>query len=161
MDDLSGNGFSLYYDTIDYALATSATVSGLTVGNSYYAVVRAVNEIGESVDSNQITINAGTVPSKIKNVVLQTSTTVSFTIEWDPPVTNGGLSLTEYIVEVDIGQTGSITNTYPGLDPADNFFQISGLTTGTLVDVYVNAKNANGNGLPSDMRTFYAATAPA
>lgn len=65
VDDNSGNGKKLYYDTANYALSTEAIISGLTIGNTYLVTVRAVNVIGESVDSNALTINAGTIPSKI------------------------------------------------------------------------------------------------
>jgi hypothetical protein len=40
-------------------------ITGLNVGQTYTATVRAVNSIGESLDSNTLTINSGTVPSKI------------------------------------------------------------------------------------------------
>lgn len=35
IDDNSGNGQSLYYDTANYAISTQATLSGFTFGNSY------------------------------------------------------------------------------------------------------------------------------
>lgn len=93
LDDNSGNGEVLYYDTSLYAFTTKAIVSGLSLGNTYYLTVRAVNAIGESGDSNVLTIHAGTVPSKITSVTLKTSTTTSITVQWTPPANNGGLTI--------------------------------------------------------------------
>jgi len=41
------------------------TISDLAVGHTYQVTVKAVNELGESPASNELTIFAGTVPSKI------------------------------------------------------------------------------------------------
>ena len=65
LDDGSGNGPQLYYDSAPRALANIYTLSNLVTGNSYDVTVKAVNEIGESTPSNPLTIHAGVVPSQI------------------------------------------------------------------------------------------------
>lgn len=40
-------------------------------------------------------------------------------------------------------------------------FQLTGQTSGVLIDYQVSASNANGEGEKSDLKTFYVATAPA
>jgi hypothetical protein len=65
VDDLSGNGMKLWFDSSKHAITTMTYITGLNVGQTYTVTVRAVNSIGESLDSNTLTINSGTVPSKI------------------------------------------------------------------------------------------------
>ncbi len=106
IDDLSGNPPKLVFDTTDNALVLETTVSGLIVGALYKATVTATNEIGESLSSSALTIHVGIIPSKIKNVRLESSTTTSIFLRWDFPESNGGLALTQYTVYLDVGQTG-------------------------------------------------------
>jgi len=56
-------GYRIYYGTqshnytmsVDAGNVTQFTVSGLDEGKTYYFVVRAYNEVGESGDSNEVT----------------------------------------------------------------------------------------------------------
>jgi len=82
------------FDTTEKALVLETTVSGLKVGSIYKATVTATNEIGESLSSAPLTIHVGILPSKIKNVRLESSTTTSIFLRWDFPESNGGLALT-------------------------------------------------------------------
>lgn len=69
--------------------------------------VRSVNVIGESSSSNRLTVQAGIVPSQIKSLLWQTSTTTSVTVKWIQPESNGGLPLTKFTLYFDVGQTGT------------------------------------------------------
>lgn len=82
LDDLSGNTPMVVFDTTKYAITTIASIKGLKSGSSYKATVKAVNAIGESLDSNILNIHAGTVPSKIMQVALVSSSTSSIKFEW-------------------------------------------------------------------------------
>jgi len=155
-----GTGANLMFDSASYALTTRATISGLVLGNSYTATVRAVNAIGESADSGSITVHAATLPSKIQSVTLLSSTTTSIKIQWATPASNGGMSLTQYTVYHDAGQTGSFTS-YVESDTSVHSFDLTGLTTGQLVDFRVSSTNAEGESELSDSVTFYVATVPA
>lgn len=106
----------------------------MTLGNTYSTTVRAFNAIGESVDSSSVNVYSGTVPSKILNVVLDASTTTSITIRYDPPETNGGLTLTSFNIYHDIGQTGSFTQIQE-TDVSVLTRSLTGLTTGALIDI--------------------------
>lgn len=91
------------FDTTGKALVTSATIRGLEVSRTYIATVTATNEIGESLSSTSLTIHVGILPSKIVNVTLESSTTTSIFLRWNFPESNGGLSLTQYTVYLDVG----------------------------------------------------------
>jgi hypothetical protein len=161
IDDLSGNPPKVVFDTTDNALVYETTVSGLTLGALYKATVTATNEIGESLSSSPLTIHVGILPSKIKNVRLDSSTTTSIFLRWDFPESNGGLALSEYTVYLDVGQTGVPTKTVTITDTLQNWLNVASLTTGVKVDVEISASNVNGEGEKSDSRTYYVATAPA
>lgn len=111
LDDLSGNTPALIYNTGSASLTNIATLTGLSVGQTYIVTVTAVNQIGESVASNQLTINAGITPSQITSLTWEASTTISVTVKWILPASNGGLSLTKFSLYYDIGQTGVFTET--------------------------------------------------
>jgi hypothetical protein len=63
LDDFSGNPPALIYDTGSGSLTNVFTVNGLTVGQTYSVTVTAVNQIGESSQSNLLTVHAGVAPS--------------------------------------------------------------------------------------------------
>jgi hypothetical protein len=107
LDDGEGNDPDLVYDTGRKALTNLITLVGLETGNSYQVTVRQVNEIGESDDSNILTVHAGIVPTKIQSLLWETSTSTSVTVKWTQPESNGGLSLTQFTLYYDVGQTGT------------------------------------------------------
>lgn len=160
MDDGSGQGEVEVWDSTDSSYALYATITGLTTGTSYTTTVRAVNAIGESADSASVAVNAGTVPSKISNVFLSASTATSVTVGWDAPSSNGGLTITQYNIYYDVGQTGSFS-THTETDNSVFTYQLTGQTTGVLVDYQISASNVNGEGELSNLKTLYVATAPA
>jgi hypothetical protein len=63
LDDLSGNDPVLSYDTGHRSLTNLVTLNNLLVGRDYKITVRAVNEIGESVASNELEISVGIAPT--------------------------------------------------------------------------------------------------
>lgn len=161
LDDLSGNAPALVFDTTGKALVNFYTITNLVLGKDYYVYATATNALGESPYSNRLTVHTGIVPSKILNVRLESSTTTSLFIRWDFPESNGGLSLTQYTVYLDVGQTGAVTQTITISDTLQNSVEVDQLATGVKVDVQISASNINGEGESSDMRTYYVATAPA
>ena len=159
LNDQSGNPSTVVFDSTKAALTTTTSITGLIVGSQYLVTVTAVNAIGESNPSSALTVNVGTVPSKISEVTLQSSTSTTFTIQWPYPQSNGGLSLTQFTVYLDEGQTGTFSPVTVS-DPNENYYQTGALTTGALVDVQVTAWNVNGESAKSDVRAFYVATIP-
>lgn len=133
LDDGSGNPTVLVYDTLQKALTNIATLQELTTGHSYTVTVHAVNEIGESLSSNELTVYAGIAPTQIQDLDSDASTTTSVTVRWTLPSSNGGLQLTHFTVYHDIGQTGVFTP----VEITDTFlrtFTLAGQSTGLIVD---------------------------
>lgn len=135
LDDLNGNLPIIVFDTTNKALVTSTTITGLIVGKTYHVTASASNIIGESLPSAVLTVHVGVLPSKIVKVVLKSSTTTSLLIGWAYPLSNGGLSLTQYTVYLDVGQTGATTSTIAITNTLQNYIDATLLTTGVKVDV--------------------------
>jgi hypothetical protein len=72
----------MVFDSGSAAIAKIYNVKDLQIGKSYTVTVRAVNVIGESVDSNKLELHAGTVPVKITSLLWETSSSTSITIRW-------------------------------------------------------------------------------
>ena len=130
------------------------------MGHTYLVSVTAVNAIGESAASNILTVNAGTIPSKIYSVSYVSSTTTTIKFKWLNPTSNGGLPITKFTVYMDVGQTGTFT-AYQVTDPSQNYYESGALASRALVDVQVTSWNVNGESQKSDIVTFYVATVPA
>ena len=159
LDDGEGNEPVKVFDTGSSSLTTTAVLRELQVGHSYVITVRAVNELGESDPSNELTIHAGTVPSKIESLVWEHSTSTSITVRWELPESNGGLSLTKFTLYSDFGQTG----TYTPVEILDTFtrtYTFSGKTEGQLVDFQITASNINGEGQRSNVLSVYVSDVP-
>lgn len=82
LDDGSGNQASMVYSTSSKSLTNVANVRDLIVGHVYNIFVTAMNELGESSPSNELTVHAGVEPSQIEFLEWETSTTTSVTIRW-------------------------------------------------------------------------------
>jgi predicted phage tail protein len=67
----------------------------VTNGETYYYVIRAVNEKGESQNSDEVIGTPATVPSAPTNIIA-TSGNLNVTLSWDSPSDNGGSALTGY-----------------------------------------------------------------
>ena len=67
------------------------TKTGLETQKEYCFVVRAVNELGESVDSNVVTHVAALPSSKMNPPTLKSSTTTSIIISWEVGENGGAL----------------------------------------------------------------------
>ena len=138
---------------------TSWTDTGLTNGTTYYYKVTALNSVGESALSNELSgtpAAAATVPgAPVLNSATAGSTTVS--LSWSAPGSNGGSAITGYKVyrgttsggETLLATLGNVTS-----------FGDSGLANGTTYYYKVTAVNAVGEGGQSNERSATPATVP-
>ena len=110
-------------------------MTGLKTGAVYEATVTATNALGESSVSAGLTLYAGTVPSKITLLQWESSTSTSIEFRWILPESNGGLSLTSFKLYIDEGQTGLPTSEIEVTDVFARTHELTGLTTGGLVDI--------------------------
>jgi titin len=115
--------------------ALSATVTGLTNGVSYDFRVRAYNQGGAGPFA-VVSATPSTVPG-----VPQGFTAIggdeSITVDWDPPLDDGGSPITSYDVEYK--------DAFGWVDAA-GATTFTGLTNSLLHDVHVRAVNAVGPG---------------
>lgn len=124
------NGFSL--------TATSAAVSSLTAGSTYYYRLRAVNASGISGNSNTISII--TLPvAPIANAITNIAPT-AFTVSWTAVPSASG-----YRLDVSTVSTfASFVSGYNGLAMVGSSFLVTGLAQGTTYHYRVRAVNASG-----------------
>jgi hypothetical protein len=80
---------------------TSDTVTGLTNGTPYFFTVEAVNGVGNSLPSNEVSAtpsapSTATVPGAPQHLTAAPSSTKGVALAWNAPASNGGASITGY-----------------------------------------------------------------
>lgn len=143
--------------------ATTATVTGLTVGQNYSFRVSAVNGVGPSSSSQStVPLAAATVPSVVVSAPIASVVPGTTTIIWTPP-SDGGSALTS--AELQYSTNGGTTwVTYSGSVDLSGTISVTGLTGGQAYVFRVRANNFFGPGAWSPVAasvTFQAASAPA
>ncbi len=113
----------------------SATVTGLTNGLSYDFRVRAHN-LGGAASYALVSATSATVPGEPQHVTA-VGGDESITVDWDPPLDDGGLAITGYDVEYK-DATGWVD--------ALGATTITGLTNSFMHGVRVRSANAEGEG---------------
>jgi hypothetical protein len=144
----------------------SFTKSGLTAGLYYKFAVSAINDLGESLKSNSVTIIAATVPNQVSTPSLYSQSKTSIGISWTDPLENGGTPITNYLVQMDGGSAArNVFTTIATLsDQAADLYVTSplttSLTTGEIYNFRVIATNVVGNSTPSATLSAMAAIKP-
>ena len=121
---------------------TSFVASGLANGTTYAFRVRAVNVAGQGVASSATSVTPSTVPGAPLNPVA-TAGDGSVTIVWAAPATDGGLSVSSYIVEQS---TDGGISWQTVVTTADRSAVVSGLANGSVYRFRISARNAAGTG---------------
>ena len=143
---------------VDAGDVTEFVVRNLDPNTQYTFDVRAVNDVGNSVESDAVTIStavAATVPGAPTDVRVATTHSTA-TVSWIEPVDNGGSDIIGYRVRHQAGavaggdwvDAGNVTE-----------FVIRNLEAGTQYTFDVQAVNGVGNSAESDSVTV--STAPA
>jgi len=125
----------------------------LTMGEYYYARVFAYNSIGFSLA--QVAPSAQkpmVVPGRPTSVVLKTVSKCELRVSFNPPDSDGGDTITEYLIEYatksDFSNAQSTSLTY--LSGGAPFFKtIQEVEQGVFYFVRVKAKNSQGYGEPA------------
>ena len=129
------------------------TIDQLTNGTSYSVIIRAVNSVGNGINSNTVSATPVTTPSA-PTITSITSGLTQLTVNFTDPTSDGGSSITDYEYSTDNGTsfTSAVTTTSP--------ITITGLVTGTPYQVIIRAVNSLGYGENSNMVTATPATTP-
>ena len=133
------------------ATGTSATVTGLTNGTTYYFVVRAVNATGEGPSSNEVSatpVAASNLPGAPTGL-MATAGSSQVSLSWTGPASDGGPLVTGYHVYQGITPGGESFNA-PVTTATGTSATVTGLTNGTTYYFVVRAVNATGEGPSSN-----------
>ena len=123
--------------------ATSFTDSGLTNGTTYYYKVAAVNAVGTSPQSGEVSATPrATVPSAPSGLVASAGDG-SVLLSWTVPTSDGGSPITGYNVYRGTSPGGGAA-TPVASNVASSSFTDTGLTNGTTYYYKVAAVNAVG-----------------
>jgi fibronectin type 3 domain-containing protein len=148
-------GYKIYRRTSTVAEAMVATVTstsyldaGLTNGTTYYYRISAVNTVGESTKSIEVSATpaAATAPSAPLGLTASGGKPHGIALSWSAPASNGGSATIGY--KVYRGTTGG---TYVLLVSLGNVTSYKDTTAARGVTYYyvVTAVNAAGESLPS------------
>ncbi len=126
--------------------ATTETMTGLTNGTSYTFTVAAINSVGTGAQSAaSSSVTPATVPGA-PTIGTVTGGNASVAVSWTAPASNGGATITGYVVTPYIGGVAQTTQTFNSAATTET---VTGLTNGTAYTFKVAAINSMGTGAQS------------
>ena len=153
------NGTSSWTTYVDgTSTSTSVRVASLTNGTEYEFQVAALNTGGVGAYATAVTSQPFTVPGAPINLTA-TAGVGSVDLAWDAPTSNGGSTLTDYIVQYKASADASWTTFADGTSTTRTA-TISTLTNGTVYLFRVAATNAAGTGTESTSVSATPKTTP-
>ena len=123
----------------------SRTISSLTNATTYSFRVAAETEWGIGEYSAPISATPFTLPGAPTSVV-GTSANASVALSWSAPASNGGSTVTDYLIEY---ASGGSYSTFSDGSNSNTSTTVTGLTNGTAYTFRVSAINAAGTGTAS------------
>ena len=144
--------------TLEYLVGGSPffkNIEGLVTGTYYYVRVRAKNSQGYGISqmSTPSSLNPHQKPSPPTNVKLGITSNTMLTIGWNPPLSDGGDSISKYRVEWDT-KASFASSSYPpnkgyvDVGPTVTSHTIQLLSSQKTYYVRVFAKNTSGSSSP-------------
>jgi Fibronectin type III domain len=141
-------------------LSTSLDVNGDTPLTRYYFRVLAVNDVGTGPPSNIANAVPRGVPSAPRMLAAApTNLSGQIHLTWFAPLTNGGSSITDYVIQRSPNGTSSWTTVSDGVSTA-TAYTVTGLTNGIRYYFRIFARNAAGNGAASAVVSATPRTVP-
>jgi len=164
------NGASITDYLVEYKLSTepttwttfadgtsttaSAIVTGLTNGTSYDFRVSAINSVGTGAVSSTVTATpALAVPTAPQSLLAGSSENTQSTLTWSAPLSDGGASITDYLVEYKLSTEPTTWTTFADSVSAITGAIVTGLTNSTSYNFRVSAINSVGAGTVSSTAT--------
>jgi len=149
---LSTNGGSSYgsftaLDPVD--VSSPITISGLAQGTTYHVKLKAVNDMGDSVESSATSTTTLVVPNAPTNLSASNATLSTVDISFTAGSDNG-YAITNYQYALSTNG-GSSYGSFTALNPADasSPITITGLTHSTAYYIKLKAVNSGGAGAES------------
>jgi titin len=125
--------------------ATARTVTGLTNGAIYDFRVSAVNTAGTGPQASVTDITVETSVASAPQSLNTTPSSEQVILDWSAPVTDGGATITDYVIQYKLSSS-SVWTTFVHGSSAATTATITGLTNDELYDFRVAAVNAKGQG---------------
>ncbi|MFZ9651521.1 MAG: fibronectin type III domain-containing protein, partial [Ilumatobacteraceae bacterium] len=152
-------GYTLFDDGV--STSTTATVTGLTNGTSYFFRVKAVNSIGTGQPSGvasgapwAIVVPSAPVDVRVTNIELN-----QIALSWSAPVSDGGSSVSDYLIEYS-SNAGLVWATFADPTSTIRSTTVTGLVNATSYIFRVSAINISGTGAASTATTAVAPGIP-
>ena len=123
----------------------SRTITSLTNATTYSFRVAAETEWGIGEYSVPVSATPFTLPGAPTSVV-GTSANASVSLSWSAPASNGGSTVTDYLIEY---ASGGAYSTFSDGSNSNTSTTVTGLTNGTAYTFRVSAINAAGTGTAS------------
>jgi len=149
---LSTNGGSTYgaFTALNPADAlTPITISGLTAGTTYHVKLKAVNDMGDSVESSATSVGTLSTPDAPTGLSASNPTLTTIDISFTAGA-QGGSAISNYQYALSTNG-GSSYGAFTALNPADatSPITITGLTHSTSYYIKLKAVNNDGAGAES------------
>ena len=135
-------------------VASPVTVTGLTNGTTYSVKIRAVNAAGAGTESipESVTPEVDGLPTQPRSLAAGTPTATTMPLTWSVPTSDGGESITDYVVQFKLSTASVWTTFADGVSPSTGA-TVTGLTASTSYDFRVAAVNSVGQGAYTDSVT--------
>jgi hypothetical protein len=132
------------------------SISGLSQSTAYTFTGTATNAYGVSLSSSSSnSVTTASVPGAPTSVVVSDPGTAgSAYVEWSAPSSNGGSSITDYVIEYS-SNSGSSWSTFSDGTSTNTYATVTGLTMNTAYIFKVSASNIIGTGTASTASSPY------
>ncbi|WP_020424283.1 fibronectin type III domain-containing protein [Cellulomonas massiliensis] len=137
--------------------ALAATVGNLATATTYELQLQASNSDGRSAWSASKTVTTAGVPGVVRTLTATPSAS-GLVVKWLAPSTNGGSSVTSYLVQYQLDGATTWSSTTSSTTTAT----LGSLKSGSTYNLRVSARNAIGTGPAAtySVRTLTPASAP-
>lgn len=134
------------------------TLAGLRNGTEYAIRVRARNAVGASDPSSQVSATPRAVPGA-PDALVATPSAGAVALAWNPPGSDNGSAITDYVVQRSTSTGGPWTTVSDGVGTTTATV-VTGLTNGTDYLFRISAVNAAGTGQSSAVASATPFTTP-